>query len=340
MDGMLTARTDRFRAFLRLVIVIAFTLAAYQIDSHIAAQSPPKGAAATPAADHRKEDPKCSFLRQELPRLQNSGAAVPERVPAGIRSVYGRFAAEANVNVLQGKINSCDQKEKLSSLARLRVLESMRLQHVDKIRKELPGSSADAVVEALNGLYEQEARSFYNYETVKIPMLDRDVIKDFPTLLDLVKRSSLPEEVKTSFTQNFRFIKYEEAGRLQNGLRGIDKDLGTTFAYVLRSDLGDRAAADVEQRKADEQARLEQIKASDKAQADSVERQKLNARITLSICALVVLALIGWILTGRDVVTWRVWLNVLAVAGVVLLGWILIGMGLLTWITEYVGLAF
>ncbi len=286
------------------------------------------------------DDPKCVFLRHEAERVRVSPSPVPDHIPAGIRPEYGRYATEVNVNLLEGKIDSCDKKEKLSSLSRLRLLEATRLAHIDRIRKELPGVTASGVIEAVNTLYEQEARSFYNYETQKLPMIDRDVIKDFPMLLDLVKGSSLPDDLKTSFSQNFRFIKYEEAGQLQNGLRGINKDLGTTFVYLLRSDLSDRAAADAEKLKQAEKDRLEKEKISTQAQADAVQRTKITARITVSISALVVMALIGFILIRREVVAFPIWLNVLEVSGCILLGWVLIGMGLLTWLSDYVGLAF
>ncbi len=185
----------------------------------LSAQTPPKPGA----------DPKCAFLRQELTRLQNSAAPIPDRIPAGIRPLYGRYAAEVAVNIVQGKIESCDKKEKLSSLSRLRTPDSMRLQHIAKIRQDLQGATADAMVEAVNNLYEEEATSFYNFERVKVQANDRDVVKDFPMLVDLVQSSGRAAEIKASFVKDFRYIHYEEAGRLQNGLRGLDKDLGATF---------------------------------------------------------------------------------------------------------------
>lgn len=289
----------------------------------LSGQAPPKPAA----------DPKCAFLRQELTRLQNFPAPIPDRIPASIRPLYGRHAAEVNANIVQGKIESCGKKEKLSSLGRLRTLDSVRLEHIAKIRQEFQGATADALVEAVNNLYEEEATSFYNYERVKVMANDRDVVKDFPMLVDLVQGSGLAAEIKASFVKDFRYINYEEAGRLQNGLRGLDKDLGTTFLYVLRNDLSERAATDAAQRE-------EQRKASEEAQTKAVYDAKLNARITLSISAIVVLALVGFILIRRELVTLQAWLNVGAVAAVVLVGWILVTMGLLTWLQGYVGLAF
>ena len=319
-----------------LLSIILLSVAAAGIP---AAPQAPKPASAKAEAGPNDEA-KCAFLRRELTRIQTAPVDIPDRVPASIRAVYPRYAAEVNLNVIQGKISSCEKKEKLSSLTRLRTLDAARLDHIDKIRHDMPGASGDAPVEAVNSLYEQEAKTFYNSDTVRIPQLDRDVVKDFPTLLQLVKSSSLPDEQKNVFTQNFRFIRYEEAGRLQNGLRGVDKDLGNTFVYLLRSDLADRAAADAEQQKNNEKKRLEDQKVSEKALADADHKAHINARISVSVTAIISLALIGFILIRRDAVTFETWLQVMEISGVILLGWVLIGMGLLTWLAEYVGLAF
>jgi hypothetical protein len=219
-------------------------------------------------------------------------------------------------------------------------LETARLEHIDKIREQLAGSSGDSVIEGVNDLYAQEARSFYNYEKVGIQTVDPDVVKDYPMLLELVQNSGLPKEFKTAFVQNFKFIRYEEAGRLQNGLRGIDKNLGMTFAYVLRNDLAERAAADVEKLAAEKKQREEQQKAAEEATAKAAERLKIIARITLCLSLLAVLALVGWMLVLREVTNWQAWSNVLIVAAVVFGSWILVGLGVLTWISSYVGLAF
>lgn len=329
----------RYHKFLSGALTCAIVLIGSETARAASEQTPSAAASGKSDKSSSTEDPKCSFLRQELLRLQASPFAGLERVPATARPSYERAAAEVGLSIVQGKIDSCGRKEKLSSPARLRRLESARLELVNKIRLE-EGRSADGLINAVNELYEQEAKSFYNYETVRVANVDSDVVKDFPMLLDLVRTSSLPDEFKTSFTQNFKFIKYEEAGRLQNGLRGTDKDLGTTFAYVLRSDLNDRARADAENRKAIEEARLKQMKVDAAADAQQLARVRRNARITLSISALTVLGLIGFILVRREVVAWPAWLNVMIIAAILSIGWILIGMGVLNWIMEYMNLAF
>ena len=285
------------------------------------------------SAARNNDDPKCSFLRRELVRLTDTVPGVPPNMPANIRPAYASHTSQVRLDILNGKIASCDQKVKLSSFARLQALEPARLRNVDKIRQELPGANANAVIEAVNNLYEEEAKSFYNRDRVRIAVIDQDVLKDFPMLLELLKESKLPADLKTALAKDFTFIKYEEAGRLQNVLSGVDKDLGTTFAYVLRVDLGDRAATD-------EATRIALKKNSEETLAKTVASTKLNARITLSVSTLVVLALVGWILIRRELMNWHTWGNVLAVASVSLVGWILVGLGLLTWISDYVGLAF
>ena len=330
------------RATFRCAIVLVLVLAGHDRAFPAGAQTPPAGAGPETSAN-AKQDPKCSFLREELRRLQNATVAVPPNIPANVHAPYASNAREVRLNIVQGKIGSCDHREKvarpggmdgiLASFERLHTLEPMRLQHIDKIRAQVQGASVDVLVDAMNTLYEEEARSFYNFETVRLQVVDRDVVKDFPMLLDLVKRSNLSDELKSAFTANFKFIKYEEAGRLQNGLLGIDKDLGTTFAYVLRVDLGDRASADDKQRKA-------LTKASEETLKKTVESTRLTARITLCLSSLAVLALLGSILVMREVVTWLGWSNVLVIAGVAEAIWILIGVGFFTWIGEYMGLAF
>ena len=285
------------------------------------------------SAARANDDPKCSFLRRELARLKETAPAVPLNVPGNIRAAYASHVSEVGLDILNGKIASCDKKVKLSSFARLEALEPARLRNVDKVREELQGASADVVVEAVNNLYEEEAKSFYNRERVRVAVIDQDVLKDFPMLLVLLKDSKLPADLKTAIAKDFTFIQYEEAGRLQNVLSGVDKDLGMTFAYVLRVDLGARVSADEENRRVLK-------KTSEETLAKTVASTKLNARLTLSVSTLVVLALVGWILIRRELVNWQTWGNVLAVAGVVLVGWILVGLGLLTWIGDYVGLAF
>ena len=74
----------------------------------------------TPAA----ENEKCIFLNEERTRVESAPPLIPESIPAAIRPVYTRFAANAAVSVMEGKLASCKKNERLSSLTRLRGLEA------------------------------------------------------------------------------------------------------------------------------------------------------------------------------------------------------------------------
>ena len=108
----------------------------------------------------------------------------------------------------------------------------------------LTGSEEDSfsqnIVSRLNALYDDEARSFYNTDTSNTH-LDLDIIKDYPELITLIEASSLPAEQKTFLVQNSRHIRYEEAGRLYNILKGIDPNGTLGYAYTLRKSLTERA---------------------------------------------------------------------------------------------------
>jgi regulator of protease activity HflC (stomatin/prohibitin superfamily) len=97
------------------------------------------------------------------------------------------------------------------------------------------------IVNRVNRVYDDEAKSFYNFDTVKFP-LDTDVLKDYPNILSLLQASSLPVEQKLFFQENARYLKYEEAGRLFDILSGTDKeDTLLGYAYSLRKLLAERA---------------------------------------------------------------------------------------------------
>ena len=273
------------------------------------------------------ENPKCLFLKGELTKVKGapmgaSGSSTPGDRPA-------RFLAEATAGILEGKIASCTKGEKLLSAGRLRRIEAARMKQVEQVRQELQGAAADAVVDRLNRLYEEEAKSFFNQDAVKIAVLDRDVFKDFPDVLRVLQESSLDEGQKAAIVKNFRYIKYEEAGRLHNSLRGIDKDTGATFPYILRGELADRAEAEIKQREKDE-----------KTQAENLKKAQLQARLTLSISMIVVVALGGFLLFRRELFPLQVYLTIVGAAVVLGVGWILFTLGLWEWIQGYLNIAF
>ena len=272
---------------------------------------------------------KCAFLRQELERAKSTPVTAPEGLPAGVRAAHATYAVEAAAGIIEGKIASCVKNDRLGSPGRLRSVESARVKQVEKVRQELQGAAADAVIDSLNRLYEDEAKSFFNFERVKFVVLDRDVLKDFPNLMDLLQKSSLDEGQRAAIVKNIRYIKYEEAGRLHNSLRGLDKDAGATLPYILRGELAGRADAEVKQMEKDEKTR-----------AENVKKLQLQARITLSASMIVVVALIGFLLFRREVVTIEIYLTIVGSAFAIGLLWVLYTLGLWDWIQEFLNIAF
>ena len=298
-----------------LMFVLSFTV--------LLAQRTPLTASQSSAA----ENEKCSFLRQELTRVESAVPALPETVPAATAPAYLRYAKEAAAGVVEAKVASCKKGERLSSLGRLRNLENARRKEIEKVREEVTGPAADTIVDALNQFYEGEARSFYN--TFKVAVSDRDVAKDFPKVVELLEKSTMDDEHKKAILKNFRFIRYDEAGRLQNALLGLDKDAGTTFPYILRDDLGGRAQAEEKQAEKDEKTR-----------AANVKKAVLQARITLSVSMLMVVRLAGYLVFRREIIPLQAYLTIVGAAAALGLMWILVTLGLWAWIQSYLNIAF
>jgi regulator of protease activity HflC (stomatin/prohibitin superfamily) len=212
-----------------------------------------------------RSDPKCIFLLEEYTRIKKDGDAFAEASGVGhITSVTqlegigantqdlaayvaGSEEYAAQLTVLSMKSSSCQRGEALSSLDRLPFLEIVRQKHISRAKSRwegLGGTSEDAqsktIVDRINAIYDAEAKSYYNSDSVR-EELDPDIIKDYPTLLVLIRNSSLPEEHKRFLEQNSRHIRYEEAGRLHNILKGLDPNGSLGYAYTLRKALADRA---------------------------------------------------------------------------------------------------
>lgn len=253
------------RATVRLVsILISLALSCV----YAGGQSRPIPSSARTGAQKRtspRSDPKCSFLRSEYRRLDDEaqasadasqfgkGAKISDLGSLGATvdqlaesvAVSEEFAAK--LSVLQMEIRSCDKGEALSSLTRLPFIDVTRQKHLlgAKTRwARLGGSDEDpqfAVISArINAVYDSEAKSFYNSDSVHAN-LDPDVVKDYPELLSLIEGSGLPPEQKRFLTEHSQFINYEEAGRLSNILRAIELDGSLMYAYTLRASLAERA---------------------------------------------------------------------------------------------------
>src|SRR5437588_6273628 len=207
----------------------------------------PRHKSAPRSASHRA-DPKCTFLRQEYLRIKGDGESYVESSSLSDvsqlaqRSEYGKttedladYVAEtesnaAKLTAISANIRSCDRGQRLSAIERLPLLEVVRKRHISRVVSrwvQLGGTQDDemcrVIVNRVNRVYDDEAKSFYNFDTVKIP-LDTDVIKDYPNILSLLQASSVPGEQKLFFQENARYLKYEEAGRLFNILSGTDKE--------------------------------------------------------------------------------------------------------------------
>jgi hypothetical protein len=271
-------------------------------------------------------DAKCLFLHEELERSRTLLPPAPEFLPLAARTEFDRFVDEVNTSIFNGKIASCGKGERLASIDRLRALETARLKHVEKIREEAQKPSAGIIIDTVNKLYETEAKSFFH--VAKVAVRDRDVAKDFPEVPELLKKSGLAEEMKEALLKDFRFIKYEEAGRLDRALRGTDKGLIATFPYILRDDLGRRADAEEKQKEKDEKKRLE-----------SLARSVLQTRMILSFSLLTVIALAGFLLFKREVLTGDIYLVVVGSTFFIGLVWILVTLGVWAWIQSYLNLA-
>ena len=146
-------------------------------------------------------------------------------------------------------------------------------------RWELKTLSLKTIIDRINAIYDNESKSFFNSDSIRAAV-DPDIVKDYPELLTLIKESSLPAEQKSFMEQNSRFIRYDEAGRLYNILKGIDTNGTLAYAYTVRKSLAERA----------EQARLT-------AQADAARLAAQAAR------------------ERADIMTW-VWIGLFVVVAV------------------------
>jgi regulator of protease activity HflC (stomatin/prohibitin superfamily) len=233
----------------------------------------------------RRADPKCAFLREEYARTRKDGESYLQGSDmAGVSQVtqlvdkgksvedLAKYIAEdeanaARLGILSADIKSCDRGQPLSAMERLPLLDAARQRQVSRVESRwirLGGirddESARQILSRVNGIYDDEAKSFYNSDTVHITV-DSDIVKDYPAILSLVEESSLPVEQKRFLQDNAKYLKYEEAGRLFNILKGIDKAGSLGYAYSLRKALAERA------QQANLAAQAESAKSADKAAA-------------------------------------------------------------------------
>jgi hypothetical protein len=215
-------------------------------------------------------DPKCSFLRSESRRIaQDSEDFVTATPLAAARNTdaladlnstvsdWADYVAATEVfaarrAILGMEISACDRNIRLSDTTRLNTVEIARTSHVRRATERwlsLAGDQgkdfADGITGKINAVYEAETRSFYNPSNTTFN--DPDVGKDYADLSSLIQGSSLDQGAKVFYASALPFLRYEEAGRLANALRGVDKDQGLNYAYLLRKTLADRVAVDAAQ---------------------------------------------------------------------------------------------
>jgi regulator of protease activity HflC (stomatin/prohibitin superfamily) len=226
---------------------------------------------ARPAPKKAVADPKCAFLRSEARRnaadaleysANNPLSAVnsPESLAAANQTIDGwaDYVATAETftahrTILGLAVSACERGVPLSDLSRLSGIENARASQIRRATQRwqtLAGdqgaAAAQGIIDRVNSVYEAETKSFYNRSTVRFA--DPDIAKDYPDLPSMIQGSALDQGTKELYSAALSYLKYEEAGRLANILRGVDKELSLNYAYLLRKTLADRADIDANQR--------------------------------------------------------------------------------------------
>jgi hypothetical protein len=269
----------------------------------------------TPAPQKGPVDPKCAFLRSEARRVAQDGqdfitgsplatVTSPDSLAATNSTVsdWADYVAAteeftARRTIIGLEVFSCERKIRLSDPSRLASIEYARVAQVRRAADRWRGLAADqgkdlsdGIASKINAIYEAETRSFYNPAISKFD--DPDIGKDYPDLNAMIQNSSLDRGTKDFYSSALPLLRYEEAGRLANALRGVDKDQGLNYAYLLRKTLGDRVAVDT--------AKQNQI-------TNDVNKERIRRLMNYAIymlAALFLLALI-WVATDRTRAKYR-----------------------------------
>jgi hypothetical protein len=265
--------------------------------------------AKTPAPQKGPVDPKCAFLRSEVRRVAQDGQDFIAGSPlATVTSPDGLAATNSTVSdwadyiaatevfiahrtIIGLEVSSCERKIRLSDPSRLASIEYARVAQVRRSADRWQGLAADqgkdlsdGITSKINAIYEAETRSFYNPAISKFD--DPDIGKDYPDLSAMIQNSSLDQGTKDFYTSALPLLRYEEAGRLANALRGVDKDQGLNYAYLLRNTLGGRVAVDT--------AKQNQI-------TNEVNKERTRRLMNYAIYVLAALFLfaLAWVATDR-----------------------------------------
>jgi SPFH domain / Band 7 family len=259
--------------------------------------------------------PKCAFLRSEVRRIAKEGqdfldnsqlASVTnlDELTAvnGTISDWAAFVSTSEVFVARRAVvglefAACERGVALSDTTRLGEIERTRAAQIKRATQRWQISAGEqgkdfegGLAAQINAVYEAETKSFYNQTGYKFE--DRDIGKDYSDLPSLIQNSALDQGTKDFYGKSLSFLRYEEAGRLANALRGLDKEQGLNYAYVLRKALADRVAVATTQ-----SARVKN------AQMQEWRRGMINYSL-LGIAAIVILALL-WLWIDRTQAKYR-----------------------------------
>src|SRR5271157_3381985 len=196
--------------------------------------------------------PKCAFLRSEERRIMKEGQEFVDSAPlASVNSLEDLAAANGTVSdwaayvgatevfsarrgLVGLEFSACERGVALSDPARLSEIERMRTAHVRRAAQRWQnlageqGNELEAGLDAkINAVYEAETKSFYN--SVSENFEDRDIGKDYSDLPSLIQNSALDQGTKDFYKGAVSFLRYEEAGRLTNALKGLDKEQGLNY---------------------------------------------------------------------------------------------------------------
>jgi hypothetical protein len=133
------------------------------------------------------------------------------------------------------EVAACDRNAALSDPKRLDDIERIRTSHIQQAAKRwetLAGARgaelASSITSQISAAYEAEAKSFYDAAMEKFD--DRDSGKDYPDLPVQIQSSPLDQRTKDFYQNEMSFLRYEEAGRLSDAFKGLDKDKRLNYA--------------------------------------------------------------------------------------------------------------
>jgi hypothetical protein len=269
-------------------------------------------------AKRASNSPKCVFLRSEQRRIgqdaQDFAASTPVSAVTSLDSLasvngtiesWANYVGDSEVFVARGTIigleaAACNRATPLSDKSRLNAVDAAQVAQIRRITRRwqtLAGdqgaSFLDGIAAKVNAVYDNEAKSFYNDAIARYS--DPDVGKDYPDLLSTIQASALDQSTKEFYSHAAAYLSYEEAGRLYNILRGIDKGQGLLFAYSLRNTLSQRESAGNAER---DQGATERDQAA-KDQLSEQMREKGGRLMKYAVWCVLILVLIAvvWIAT-------------------------------------------